>query len=182
MNRKSLSRAIKLVFVGYIFLHLNVNLGSINVLPNWIGYILLLKALPALGTAVPSANLLRPLGILLAIWEGGIWLFTAVTGEEPVFYLVTVIGSIIDLYFHFQLLTNLAEIALKIGSAKEKMLLYLRTARTILITAFALPVPWEQWNQMAIGLVAANLIIVIWLCSTLISLRRELNKEPSAEA
>lgn len=181
MDRKTLSHAVRLVLLSYIFLNLDFNLGTINILPDWFGYVLILKVLPDLSEAVPSAHLLRPLGILLAVWEGCLWIFTSTTGEALTLYIVTVISSVIGLYFHFQLLTNLAEIAKKFDSAREKPMLHLRTARTILITVFALPIPWERWEVLSGGLIAVNLIVTIWLCSTLFSLYRELEKEPVME-
>lgn len=181
MNPKFLSHAVKLVLFGYIFLNLDFNLGTINVLPDWFGYILILKALPDLSEAVPSVHLLRSLGILLAVWEGCLWIFTLTTGEALTIYIVTVIGSVIGLYFHFQLLTNLAEIAKKFDSVREKPMLHLRTVRTILITVFAFPIPWKRWEVLSGSLIAVNLIVTVWLCSTLFSLYRELKKEPATE-
>ena len=73
MGREKLAGAVKFIAWGYILLHLNFNLGTLNILPNWLGYVLMLQALPILGNDEPSAPLLRPLGIILALWEGALW-------------------------------------------------------------------------------------------------------------
>ena len=57
----SLSEAVSCVAWGYVFLHLDFNLGGINVLPDWACYALVLHALPGLARAERSALLLRPL-------------------------------------------------------------------------------------------------------------------------
>ncbi len=79
MERRRLADGVKLIALGYLLLHLDLNLGALNILPNWLGYILILKALPALGEYEPSALLLRPIGILLALWgvSSGSWLYSA---------------------------------------------------------------------------------------------------------
>ena len=76
MGREELADAVKRIAWGYVLLHVNVNLGSLNILPNWLGYLLILGVLPMLGEREPSALLLRPLGILLALWEGVLWALT----------------------------------------------------------------------------------------------------------
>jgi hypothetical protein len=37
VNRRSLIDAIGRVAWGYLFLHLNFSLGTLNLLPNWLG-------------------------------------------------------------------------------------------------------------------------------------------------
>ena len=69
----ALSGAASLVAWGYLFLYLNINLGPVDILPNWLGYGMMLRALPALGSAVPAAALLRPLASMLAGWQGLLW-------------------------------------------------------------------------------------------------------------
>ena len=50
---------------GYVFLHLDFNLGGINVLPDWACYALVLHALPGMARAERSALLLQPEVLIL---------------------------------------------------------------------------------------------------------------------
>lgn len=192
-DRAAFYRAISHVAWAYLFLHLNINLGSLNILPDWVGYLLILSALNTLGEEEPSAPLLRPLGELLALWEGVRWVM-ALLGREVSLYPVDLVAGILALYFHFQLLTNLAQIARRYpppgesveaipgaGSGQPsnppaplwKRLLRLRTARTLLITVSILvPVLFLTWSALAITLVAAHLVVAILLMSALFRLRR----------
>ena len=175
MERQRLADGVKLVAFGYLLLHLNINLGTLNVLPNWLGYMMILKALPAFGEYEPSALLLRPIGILLALWEGVLWAFTLI-GSNWDGYLFTVVATVIALYFHFQLLTNLADIAERFGCPERSRILTLRTIRTVLITVFALPIPWEGYQVLAIGMAVIFVIVAIWICVVLFSFRRSLTE------
>ena len=65
MNPGKLSESVKRIAIGYLFLYLNINLGSLGILPDWVCYVLIVGQLSTLGEEEPSAPLLRPLGILL---------------------------------------------------------------------------------------------------------------------
>jgi hypothetical protein len=173
MEQVRLAAAIKKIAWGYLLLHINFNLGSINILPNWLGYVLMLGALPILGAEIPEALLLRPLGILLAVWEGIAWglpIFS-ISWDSAIF---TTIATAVGLYFHFQLLTNLSQLAAQHNCPQDGALLRLRTVRTILLTVFILPIPWEKYAALSIPLVVVNLAVGLWICQVLFSLRRSL--------
>ena len=61
---------------GYFFLYLDINLGSLNILPDWGAYLLFLSAIRLLAGERRDLSLLRPLGILLAAWNGADWALT----------------------------------------------------------------------------------------------------------
>lgn len=183
MKIQRLCNAVKWIAWGYLFLHLDIHLGVLNILPDWGGYLLILFALTVLGEEEKSALLLRPLGILLAVWEG-IWWLAGLIGCSVENEMLIVIATVLSLYFHFQLLTNLAEIAERYDCPERERLLVLRTVRTICITVFgllALPTPWHKsslWETLSsgitVGIVVIHLLVAIWLCIVLFSLRRSL--------
>lgn len=65
---------------GYVFLHLNVNLGTLNVLPDWVGYLLFFSAIILLGEQLRDLTLLKPFCILLGVRELVDWLTVLFTG------------------------------------------------------------------------------------------------------
>lgn len=174
MEREKLAGAVKSIAWGYVLLHVNINLGTLNILPNWLGYVLMLGALPILGEWEPSALLLRPLGILLAVWEGLLWGF-AIFSIPFDSTIVSILGSVASLYFHFQLLTNLASLAQRYDCPEEGKILTLRTVRTLLITLLALPFDWRQYSVVSVCVVLAHIIVAIWICSVLFSFSRSLS-------
>ena len=83
--------------------------------------------------------------------------------------------SVLVLYFNFQLLTNLAEVARKYGYPEEKKMLQLRTVQAILTTVAAIPLPWEEVGYLYFGLAVVHLIVVAWICVVLFRLRKKMS-------
>jgi len=191
MSREALITAVRRVAWGYIFLHLNFSLGSINLLPDWAGYLLILTAIPILDKELGSSHLLRPLGYMLTTWAVWRWLLDCI--NEPHLFAIDLYGletvvSVISLYFHFQLLTELAEIAKRYDCPQEHRILTLRTVRTILFTA-ALPFttlfPRSDFTEWAlIILLVIQVIVALWLMIVLMGLKNSLaeSEEPSPSA
>lgn len=171
MNHKSLASALGYIAWGYLFLYINVNLGSLDILPDWVCFVLVVKALPLLAEVVPSARLLRPLGILIGLFHLLNWLLNAM-GRPIQWYLLTVVVAALSLYFHFQLLTNLAEAARLGGYPQEKKILHLRTVQAVLTTVIALPVPWETYVACGVGLAVVSLVVAAWIWVVLLGLRK----------
>lgn len=180
-QHETLCRSIKNIAWGYLLIHLHINISALDLLPDWCGYLLFIGALAAIGSLEPSAPLLKPLGIILAIWSGAEWLLSCFGVSSPG-YIPGLLISIISLYFHFQLLTNIAAVAKKYGSPQEGSILTLRTVRTILTTLLALPFPWTKQEGLAILILIVNLIVAFWLCGVMFSLHRFLRDNPPEES
>ena len=99
---------------GYFFIYFDINLNTVSILPSFIGYLLFLSAINHLCDEERELNLLRTLGIILTVWHIASWFasFGAIKldGMLPA---VDIIIGVVNIYFHFQLLTNLASIAAK---------------------------------------------------------------------
>ena len=82
--------------------------------------------------------------------------------------------QILALYCHFQLLTDLAVLAGRIG-APDRRLRVLRTVYTVLLTLFALPLGWAEWPlEQVLPLALVNVVVAIWIFVVLCGLRAEL--------
>ncbi len=100
--------------IAYAFLFANFNLNlwgfDIPLLPNAVGWYLLLQVMGTLQEEAPSLELLvNPARILLVIS------FSQFVPGLDTFYplihlLITLLGNLLALYFHFQFLTNLADL------------------------------------------------------------------------
>ena len=133
MERKKMAHAIGLIAWGYLFLYFNLNLGSLNLIPSWVGYLLMGKAIKELKEASPAMGLLGPLCILLAALELWFWILTliGINSQHYLLQLLSLLLAVAALYFHFQLLTNLVEALGRAGETWRKELLNLRTVRTL---------------------------------------------------
>lgn len=184
MDRKTIAQAVSLTAWGYLFLYLNINLIVVDILPNWLGYVFFVKAIGILGEAVPSLKLLRPLGILLGCWEALAWGLDIVGfGWRASFLsLLQLLAAALGIYFHFQLLTDLAGIAGREGLPHQRKLLRLRTVRTLLATVMALPALWSQVFYLVVALAVIGAVVGLWICGVLFGLKKALGQEPSMPA
>lgn len=173
----AVAAAIGHVAWGYVFLHLDINLGTLDILPNWACYAFALSALPGLAKVERSAKLLRPLGLILLWVTVIIWALKAI-GTDLNSYLVTAIITVLELYFHFQLLTNIADIAARFDTDKARSLKRLRNFRAVYMTLIALPWPFARLGsdvQTFIGLVFVvfAIVLIIWTLTQLFGLKKD---------
>ena len=180
--RESLCIAVRRIAWGYVLLLVDIHISTINLLPNWLGFLLILWALPVLANEVPAAGLLRPLAALLALWEGACWCAVLV-GAEVQWPLAQLLATVVALYLHFQLLTNLAEIASGYGWPRARALQGLRTVQALLLTVtYLLQFFRQDAGLWAIFLLVAQLLVALWICKVLFSFHRFLqagNGQPS---
>ncbi len=180
METKVLSSAIKKIAISYIFIYLHINISVIDILPDWLGYFLIVSALPMLSEKEQSAQLLRPFGIALGIWDIADWVLK-ISGAEWNYTLISLMFSIISIYFHFQLITNIAN--LDIEQSKRKRLLVLRTTTVILHTLLAcsihMPITHneEVYTYILMFMGIPQIIICFWIAGELFSLSKVLGQE-----
>ena len=139
MNEQILYKSIGKIALGYFFIYFNFNLGTFNLLPIFVGYLLILYAIGALEQEEPELRLLRPFAVILAVWHTAGWILSCFSVDiDGFFRIAELFISVINLYFHFQLLTNLASIAAAYQSDEDEYDVKLkrcRTIQTVLLTA-----------------------------------------------
>ena len=164
---------------GYFFLYFDFNLGPVSILPDFVGYLLFLSGIGLLQEERRDLALLRPLAILLAIWHtalwGGDWLGLSLAERLPILYLIV---SLASLYFHFQLLTDCADLAQRYqgpGDGLDQRLLWWRTVQTLLLTAAdgLTVLPQSTLRDTAVIVMAVVILIAcVCLMRALFALRR----------
>lgn len=179
-ERDKLCAAVSWIAWGYVLMHFNINIGGLDILPDPVGYLLIYQVLPVLAQREESAGLLRPLALGLTVWNGITWALNIVgiTITNPVLNIVV---SVAGLYFHFQLLTDLSRCAEDNGCPQSRTLLKLRTVQTVVDTILAvglygLDIQAGFVQNVLTALVVVQLAVVIWLCSTLFSLKKALTE------
>ncbi len=182
METKTLSSAIKKIAISYILIYLHINISVIDILPDWLGYFLIVSVLPVLSQKEKSAQLLKPFGIAIGIWNIVEWLLK-IAGDELNFYVISLVFSIITIYFHFQLITNIA--ALDIEETKKKRLLNLRTATVLLHTVLSLlllvpsmfDIDYEIYSYIVIFMLIPQLVICFWISGELFKISKVLKEK-----
>ena len=169
---------------GYFFIYFDINLNTVSILPSFIGYLLFLSAINHLCDEERELNLLRTLGIILTVWHIASWFasFGAIKldGMLPA---VDIIIGVVNIYFHFQLLTNLASIATKYQSEDHEFdakLLRYRTMQTVMLTAVIILGYLAKWQTelvtvISVGMIIVYLIVAVLLMKALFDLRRDIS-------
>lgn len=134
---------------GYLFLYFNINIGNVSWLPTFVGYLLFLSAIGLMEDEERELSLLRPLGMLLAVWHGLDW-FLSFLGRDlyGLSPFLDLIQTLVNLYFHFQLMTNLATLATRLQPEDQEIdrtLLKYRTIQTIMITGLHIISGFSGW-------------------------------------
>ncbi len=175
---EKLSKRLYNIAAAYFMLHIDFTLFVVNVFPDWLGYIFILNALNVIGEEEPSIMLLRPLCLVLIAWEAFKWC-AAILGVSMSIALLDIIVLVVQLYLHFQLLTNLASVALRHNSipSHNNLLLY-RTVRTVLATVVYLLTPWMEANHwINITMLSIYVIAGLLICRDLYCLSEEIRSE-----
>ncbi len=174
--------AVKKVAWGFFFIYIHINIGTIDILPDWAGYALMVSALTYIALEQESAKLLRPLGTALVVWSVIEWVLK-IFGLQIYLNYLSVIPTVLNLYFTFQLFTNLAGIADKYFCPQGKRLLVLRTVNVIFTVANALLLyagiliyDSEIYMIVMMALLAVAFILMLAILITLFGLSSSMGK------
>ncbi len=178
---QKLQRSLSKVIWGYIFLYIDININQVSLLPDFVGYLLFLSAIEGLKDEERELTLLKTLDVILAIWNGAAWVMSWVSVEIGGRWLFAdLLISVINIYFQFQFVTNLAAIAQRYQTEEDdlhgKMLKY-RTWQTVILTvvtivAELLTPEWIAWAYLSIPMMLVYLILAICLIKAIVDLRR----------
>lgn len=175
---------------GYFLLHFNFNLNfggsSVNILPEFAGFLLLLSAIGKLSVERRDLALLRPLCVLLAAWHGAKWALAiiGISLDDPRLLCLGLIAMAATLYFHFQFLTDMAALAERYqpeGEGLDRRILRRRTILLVLTTAVDLMgdaiqlLRSERAEVLTVVytcLAAVILIVIVLIMVSLFQLRR----------
>ena len=180
---------------GYFFLNFDFNLGTVSIFPRFVGFLLFLSATGKLSGARRDLALLRPLCVLLAAWNAADWLLSwSGGGVDGHILFLDLLAAVAGLYFHFQLLTDMAAFAEQYqpeGGNLDSRIRRRRTVYIVLITAVALAsgmdpqqvIMGSDLTPVILGVLAvAAVITALCIMAALFELRRCLQAEPAEDS
>lgn len=182
---ETLTKQLRRLAWGWVILHLDFHLGPVNLLPDWLGYILILNGLLGITAYVPQASLLFSFGMGLGAVSLLQWLlaFFGITFAPTWLTLVT---SVVSLYFQFQLLEDLATLSdvneCTTGSTLRRLATYNLLCCTILYLVTFLDVDLSEGfggsvslpELLLVALLLVGLIITIQIARALFAFQREM--------
>lgn len=179
-NISDIRSAVKKVAWGFFLIYIHINIGTLDILPDWAGYALMVSALGVIAMEEESAKLIKPFGTILVVWHLIEWILK-IFGLQVYLNYVSIIPSAINLYFTFQLFTNLAAIADKYSCPQAKRLLVLRTinviftvSNTFLLYLGIITEGGEIYMVFMTVILVVALIIMLAILITLFSLASSL--------
>ena len=178
---QKLEHSLSKVIWGYVFLYFNININQVSLLPDFVGYLLFLSAIEGLKEEERELTLLKTFGVILAIWDAAAWATSWVSVEIGGRWLFAdLLISVINIYFQFQFVTNLAAIAERHQTGEDdlhgKMLKY-RTWQTVILTVVTivtelLTPELTAWAYLSILMMLVYLILAFCLIKAIVDLRR----------
>ena len=183
-NISEMRSAVKKVAWGFLLIYIHFNLGTIDILPDWAGYALMVSALSVIALEEESAKLIKPFGTFLVVWNVIEWLLK-IFGMQTYLSYLSLIPAAINLYFTFQLFTNLAGIADKYSCPQGKRILTVRTINVIFSVSntflIYLGIITEGNNEvlsmLTIAILVISLIIMLTILATLFSFAHSLSEK-----
>lgn len=181
-DREKLYSGISNAAWGYFFLTFNFNLGTLNVLPNFVGWFLFRSAIEKLEAERRELKLLLPLCTIMTLWYLTDWLLTIFgVGLSGRLLIVNLLQTVVALYFHFQFLTDLAALADAhlVENGRGNALRDCRTAYVVILTVgnLLLTLPLDRivgdwWGMVNILLAVVGCLVALFIMFSLFSLRK----------
>lgn len=180
MKDKKLSDAIFKIATAFVLLYVDLNFGNLNAAPNWVGYGIILKTFDTLAEEEPTVKLLETPGYILAGWSFVEWV-ARFFGYPLNGYGIAWIMSVLQLYFQFQLLTNLAGIAEAYAPGHEGRILQLRSLMTVVLTGYTLYSVFEPPQAVTLAVAIVYLGAAALTVKVLMGLQKDIAPPEEAE-
>ena len=182
-NIDDICSAVKKIAWGFLLILLDFNVMTVNVLPDWIGYIIVVSSLGAVISDEDALRKLRPVGIILVVWNIIEWV-AGIFGVGTYLSFVAVIPIVLNIYYIWHLFGNLADIADNFACPQSGKFLGWRVAY-IILTVISSVISYVSLlmsgGEIAyIGgliLLVPGLILVIFIMSVLFSFSRTLKEK-----
>ncbi len=183
-NPSNLYQGISKCAWGYLFLYFDIKLGTVSILPDFMAFLFFLAAIELLKEEERELALLTPLGWILAVWNSVYWVLNWFAVDlDGLIPVAEIIVCLCNLYFQFQLLTNLSSIAVKyqpVGALHDEKLLKYRTMQTVLFTVMMVLSQFSSvfgtfWANASLAMAVPYLIAGLCMMSALFALRKDLS-------
>ena len=162
------SKAIKNVAWYILLVSYHFNIGIIDVLPDWLGYILLYSAVETIGKIQPSAKLLKKFSMIMiadSVFQTVCKIFDF-TAQSYVYGLMI---AVIHIYLDFQILTDIWHTAQEHQSYSGDKIPLLRNITTFTYT-ISFVFLYSDWNvYVTIGVAVINIVMKTYLAFVLFS-------------
>lgn len=164
---------------GYFFVYFDLNFGMVDILPDFAGYVIFLSAINLLKEEERELSLLKPLAIIMIVWTVIVWLGSFSSLEiEGMWQVTDLIIFLVNLYFQFQLITNMASIAARhqsYGYELEVKLLQYRTVQTVMLTGIQVLTYLQPWLPNMLWVLTSFCMLIAFIVACILIMRALFN-------
>ena len=171
-----INKGLKFIAIGFIITLLNINLTingvTVNVTPNFIGWILLYLAHDKLGKYTENKSYLKWLALALIILTGANWILAIAMPNNNLKYMTTII-NIANLVYIYGLLGIIENIANDYNSSMIsdfKAIKYILLVAEILVTIFALFVTQNNLTN-ALAVIILVLLLIEFITTIVLAFK-----------
>lgn len=109
-NIQDIRNSAKKIAWGFFLMHMNFNLGPVDIMPDWAGYALIVSALAFVVAFEEDLKKLRSVGIALLVWSVITWIGD-IFGIGTYLSYVGFIPAIGNMYFIYRLFSELSDVS-----------------------------------------------------------------------
>lgn len=158
---KTFGMILRKVAWAHIFITFSLNIETLDILPAWVGYLMVAGTLAALAAERPHVETLRPMVYILAALSAVTWIGKAFSLAMP--YAVGLVHQIIQLIFFFSFHSELAELGRAYGWPSADGLLMVRNV-SIGVSALCWLAEWmESEFLIALLIVSFVSLLLLWM-------------------
>ena len=176
---RQFDNVISTIAWAYVILCFDINIARVNLLPNWVAYMMIFDTLPYIAEKQRSAGLLKNFIIFLGATDALKWLLKIFDVSFDM-YFASIFLTVVYVYTHFQLLTNLADIAAEQGRIYHKTI---TNGRNVALVAYTATIIINQFLPLTFAVYAAatvNITAQIYLAYHLFLFAAELADEENS--
>jgi hypothetical protein len=183
MFDENIKKGLKLAAIGFLFTLVNFNLdfgnGSINLMPNFVGWILFFLTFDKFGEYTKDSSLLKYGALTLAVLEGAFWAMAFAAPDIN----ITVVKTVVNLaqaawtFLYFGILVEISE---DFNSRHTGTLNYLKYLNLILyimlnvVAVFYSSMDLAAFAGIFTVIGVAALVAAIWTAVILFKLEKEV--------
>lgn len=183
----NIKKGLTYIAFGFLFILVNFNLTlngkTLNVMPNFIGWILMYLAHDKLSDYTSDKGYLKPLALIMAILSGALWIAPVVLPDVKITILNT-ISNILSAIYMFVLFGCLENVARDYFPAKKdtiKYLRYINVGVTIVMTLIGLLYDYFSISIETLAIIVLimsliALVSAIFTCIVLFQLAKSVNE------
>ena len=186
-----IKKGLSYVAFGFLFTLVNFNLtlngGTVNVMPDFVGWILFFLAFDKLGTYISDKKYMKWISLILAVVTAALWILGMAKPELDVDVFNT-LAAVVSAVYMFILFGVLENIARDYKSSRAETIRMLKILNLVLYVAFmVLALAYYFVKEDALAVITAfigitMLVAAIFTAFVLFALRKEVKEYTPEEA